>query len=103
MRPIDIRNDTWESIQGHLADDRLVIWQGFGDYGPCTTRALAEKTLISILTVRPRTTELVSMFLVELVGRNKDGGIYAHVPAYIAKDRFEKEQIKAQQNQLQLF
>lgn len=103
MKPIDIRNETWESIQSRLEADRGAVWLAYKVYGPCSTRELARKMELTIFTVRPRTTELVDMFLVELVGRNKDGGIYSHVPAHLAKARYELTREKILADQMELF
>ena len=42
-------------------------------HGPCTTRQLAEKSAIDILNVRPRTTDLVQIGLVEMIGGGQEG------------------------------
>lgn len=104
MRPIDIKLETWASIQDRLEADRKAVWNGFLMYGPCTTRALAERIPMSLLTVRPRCTELLDMMLLELVGKNKDGGIYGYVSIETARERFEalQEQYRGPQ-QRELF
>ena len=103
MKPINIRNDTWKDIQVHLEADRKAVWEGYCIHGPCTTRQLSEKIPISLFTIRPRTTELLEMFLVELTGRNKDGGIYSHVPFLTARERFNQAHINSLRDQLELF
>lgn len=103
MKPIDIRNETWESIQSRIECDRKSVWLAYKQYGPCTTRELARKMDLTIFTVRPRTTELLDMFLVELTGRNREGGIYSHVPAHIAKARYEATREKILADQMELF
>jgi hypothetical protein len=88
MKPIDIRIDTWQSIQGRIDDDRKTVLEGFRTYGPCSTRELEKKIGLSLFTIRPRTTELIQCFLVELAGRGPEGGIYAAVDPIIAEARF---------------
>jgi hypothetical protein len=92
MTPVDIRNETWASIQERLTSDRRKVWEAYLMYGPCTTADLAARCGMDKLTVRPRTTELYDLMLVELVGKKGHEGIYGHVPAHIARARFLKAQ-----------
>lgn len=66
MRSIDYRNATWASLQDDLAGRRLAVYAELARLGPCTTRELAERSGMDILTVRPRVTELLQLgFAVE--------------------------------------
>ncbi len=103
MRPIDIRNETWQQVQSRLNQSLNEVWDAYKQFGSGTTEEIAKKSGITIFTLRPRTSDLFKMFLVELVGRNKDGGIYKHVPSYVAQMRYEEAQAKLNANQLQLF
>lgn len=69
----DLRTENWVSIQPQLVGDRLRVYEAWLMWGPCTTRQLAEKTGIDILTLRPRTTELyqLELLVVECGGREK--------------------------------
>ncbi len=90
MKPIDFRNATWQEIQGKLSGQRRLIYEAWLLHGPCTTRELAHKSGLSILTVRPRTTELFQLMLLDLTG-DKDGheGRYHAVHVDVARQRFE--------------
>lgn len=76
MRPIDYRNDTWANVQSHVVGLRLQVWSAFRRHGPGTTRAIADKSGIDILTLRPRATELYQLGFLALVedpGGNESG------------------------------
>lgn len=66
MKPADYRNDTWDSLQlrvNHLRRMALEAWRAFG---PGTTREVAERAKLDILSFRPRTTELCQLGFVVL-------------------------------------
>jgi hypothetical protein len=67
MKAIDFRNATFHSLHSELEGLRLRVYEAWIKYGPCTTRALAEHCGIDLLTVRPRTTELLQLGLLEVV------------------------------------
>lgn len=67
MKPIDFRNETYRDLQDRLQGMRLAALRAWQLYGPGTTREIAAKARIDILTFRPRTTELCQLGLVELV------------------------------------
>lgn len=97
VKPVDFRNATWEQIREQLVDMRERVYDALARYGPCTTRCLAEKSGIDILSVRPRVTELYQLKLVELVQPEEldtpvgGEGIYRVVPLAVAQVRFEKQ------------
>ena len=66
MKPTDLRNETFERLQARLREDMRAVLEGYRAHGPCTTAELAEKINIGLLTVRPRTTDLVGCALVVL-------------------------------------
>lgn len=103
MKPIDIRNDTWDSIQSRIREDMLAVWEAYRAHGPCTTRELATRSGIDILTARPRTSDLYKAGLVDCIDRKKKEGIYQHVPVYLARARFEKAKSMACNTQKELF
>jgi hypothetical protein len=98
MTPVDYRNATFaelqdrglEGLRGHV----LKAWQA---HGPCTTEELAEKSGISILTLRPRTTELVQIGLVVLSEAivRRGGGIYRAATTHEALYHFQAERARA--------
>ena len=107
MHPIDYRNATFETIKCYLAGQRLQVYEGYRAHGPCTTRELSQLIQISILSVRPRTTELVDLDLVVCIapGTDPHEGVYAAVSEYTARESFETKKREAthhEQMQLQL-
>ena len=66
MKPIDFRNETFASIQNRIAGSRAAVLAAWKTHGPCTTEELAERSGLSILSLRPRTTELLDLGFVRL-------------------------------------
>lgn len=91
MKAINYRNATWASMQASLSGIREQVYHAFENYGPGTTREISIKAGISILTLRPRTTELVQLGFVEVLGGSDDGreAVYIAVPVNIVQERFE--------------
>lgn len=83
MKPIDFSRATFAEISTHLGALRLDVWRGLLTHGPCTTAQLADKIGMSILTVRPRVTELTQVGLARLVGGEREGreGVYEGLTA----------------------
>lgn len=80
MTTIDLRNATFESLRQDLNEKRMEVYRAWVLHGPATTRQLAEKSGIDILSVRPRTTDLCDLGLVKLVDAERGyEGIYAAV------------------------
>lgn len=102
MKPIDYRNATWDQVRGHLTGLRQAVYEAYVQHGPGTTREISERSGISILTLRPRTTELVQLGFVELLGGSDDGreAVYVAVPVSIAQGRFEWHQRQPRQAEL---
>lgn len=61
MKPVDFRNETFASIHNRIAGSRAAVYAAWAKHGPCTTEQLAERSKLSILSLRPRTTELVQL------------------------------------------
>lgn len=77
MKPIDIRNGNWSTIRAGLTGRLQAIYAAWLAHGPGTTRAVALRSGRDLLSLRPRTTDLYQLGLVELVGRDpREGGIY---------------------------
>jgi hypothetical protein len=103
MNPIDLRNETWETLQARVTGLRLAVLDAWRTHGQGTTRMLALRSGIDILIVRPRTTELVDLGLVRLVGRKDHEGIYEYIPAAAAHEMFlERRDGRAVQTELPL-
>lgn len=67
MKPVDYRNETWDSLRARLTSLRLTALMAWRAHGPGTTREVAQRSGFDLLSFRPRTTELVQIGLVDLV------------------------------------
>ena len=76
MKPVDFRDETFESLQERLNDDRLLVHRAWLAQGAGTTREVAAKAGIDLLTFRPRSTELYQLGLLELVDKDGHEGVY---------------------------
>lgn len=76
MTTIDYRNATFADLQARLQGLRMQVYQAFHDYGPGTTRQIADRSGMDILTLRPRATELLGLGFIELIGGERHEGIY---------------------------
>lgn len=106
MKPIDYRNETWENLQGHMTLIRSAVYEAWRKHGPGTTRDIAEKAGIDILTFRPRTTELFQLGFLTLwhdAGNSRRReGVYRARSYQEALTHFMAEQRKALDPQLTL-
>lgn len=66
MKPIDYRNATYADLSDQLKGMRHTVLEAWRTHGPATTERLAELSGLSILTLRPRTTELFQLGFVVL-------------------------------------
>jgi hypothetical protein len=74
---------------------RLAVLNAFRIHGPGTTREMARKSGLELLTFRPRTTELLELGLVELVDGVDGEGIYRAVGESVLRQRFEERRREA--------
>lgn len=102
MKPTDIRNMAWRDILARVEGERARVYWALSNNGPCTTEVLAMKMEISVLSVRPRVTELCQLGLAELAGRTGHEGIYKAVAFDIASQRHEARQQSTDQKSEQL-
>jgi hypothetical protein len=58
MKPIDYRNETFAQVYARVEGSRAEVLAAWCAHGPCTTKELAERSGLSLLSLRPRTTEL---------------------------------------------
>lgn len=87
----DIKRDQLAALDSALRGLRQKVHLSLLAQGACTTKALGEAMGYSILTVRPRVTELLQAGLVDLVGRDDHGdGIYQAVSLEDARKRVEE-------------
>lgn len=78
MKPTDLRNANWLEVQQHVTDDMRRVHRAWRDHGPGTTRAVADASGISLLTLRPRTTDLYQLGMVECTARDGSEGVYEY-------------------------
>ena len=97
MKSIDYRFATWEKIQRRLDGLRGVVYEALLRHGPCTTRELAERSGLSILTVRPRVTELIQAGVATLADGDAPGneGIYRALSEAEARALFARRRAEA--------
>lgn len=61
MKPIDFRNTTFAELQSRITGQRAAATKAWAGHGPGTTAQVAERSGMSVLNLRPRTTELVQL------------------------------------------
>ena len=78
MQPIDFRTATFDLLRERIAGVRWAVLSAWRQHGPCTTQQLAERSEISILSLRPRTTELFQLGFICLAEKQpeKSQGVY---------------------------
>lgn len=81
MPPAELRNHNFDTLRASLAARCAEVYAAFVQFGPGTTKQLAERSGIDLLTLRPRTTNLKQLGLLECVDcailSGKAHGIYA--------------------------
>jgi len=104
MKPVDYRDATWADLQSRVEGLRAEVLASLRAKGPCTTRELAQRSGVDILTVRPRITELVQLGLVDVVDADKPAreGRYYALPEWQARQNFEGQCQAARNPQMQL-
>lgn len=66
MKPVDLRNETFESLQRLIPADLRAVLNAFKAHGSRTTAEISTLAGIGLLTARPRTSDLVDLGLVVL-------------------------------------
>jgi hypothetical protein len=103
MKPIDYRNQTWKDIRDLMTGTRVLVWQAFKQFGPATTRAVADQCGIDILTLRPRATELYQLGFLRLHGDEPGAeGTYAACTPEEAMETFQANVRAARDPQLEI-
>jgi hypothetical protein len=97
MKPTDYRNETWDSLQARMKDSLCAVLTAWRTHGPGTTREVAARSGIDILTFRPRTTELHQLGFVTLDdGSNgRREGVYRAFSDDEALAEFERRTLAA--------
>lgn len=103
MNATEIRDLNWHDIQAQVTGLRETVYAALLLHGPCTTRQLAEASGISILTVRPRVTELCDLGFALCTGREAKEGVYrAYTRAEAAALHQEREAARHSAEQIPL-
>lgn len=104
MKPIDFRNETYETIAARLVSDRAACLAALRACGPCTTRQLAAHMGRDILNVRPRITELCQLGFVQPVDTAPAReGTYRAIPEAEARRHIQARIAATRNPQLDLF
>jgi predicted ArsR family transcriptional regulator len=69
MNTLRIKQLNWQQMQAQLTGNRKTIWEAMVRLKLATTRQIADATGISLLTVRPRVSELVELGFAECAGK----------------------------------
>jgi len=78
--PTEIRDESFAALRPEvLTGCRRTVFEALLAGEPCTTRELADRIGMSLLTVRPRVTELLQSGLVVLAGKRGHQGVYRGV------------------------
>lgn len=89
MNPEDIRDMNWDEMAGHLSGLREKVYNALAKHGPCTTCELAGASGISLLTVRPRMTELCQLGFADCTGKTSHDGVYVAVPVPVVFENWQ--------------
>lgn len=104
MKPIDYRNENWVHVRDRVTGQRLAVYEAWKRFGPGTTREVAERFGMDLLTFRPRSTELYQLGYLRVEDPNVracEGRYYAVSEAAALKD-FLDRQAAAKGKQLNL-
>ncbi|MGC3991681.1 MAG: hypothetical protein QM796_18720 [Chthoniobacteraceae bacterium] len=63
MNPLSVRNEPTAPLRPRVQGFRRTVLEAWQLHGPCTTRELASRSGLELLTLRPRTTELLQLGL----------------------------------------
>ena len=66
MKSVDFRKATFAELHASLSGSRERVLAAWRQHGPCTTKELAARSGIDVLTVRPRTHDLEALGFVRL-------------------------------------
>lgn len=95
--------ENWHNVVNRLTGWRQKVYRAFEKFGPCTTMELTGRSGISPFIVRPRTTELLQIGLVERVATRKTAhkaeGVFSAVDL---KKAIERAQTRTKPEQLAL-
>jgi hypothetical protein len=102
MKPLDFSIENWESVRARVHADREAVWLAWQQHGPGTTEEVAARAGWDWRNFRPRTTELLQLGFVALVGRVRKSGVYRACTAAEAMEAFRRRQAAHVTGQLSL-
>lgn len=103
MKPLDFRNATFAHLRATvLQGDRARVLEAWVQHGPGTTREVAAKAGIDILTFRPRTTELCQAGFLDTTNDAGREGVYRVLTRPEHAAWFAAQRRAATENQMQL-
>lgn len=106
MKPIDFRLATFADVQVRLRGAREAVFFAWQRLGPGTTAEVCARAELSILSFRPRSTELYQLGYIRLAEEQpaKDEGTYRarEYPELVAWFEERHESAREQQAQLAL-
>jgi len=76
LTPSEIRDRDFAQLRGGLREWCVRVYAAFDKFGPGTTRQVAERSGIALLTLRPRACELYAEGWLECVRREGHEGVY---------------------------
>jgi hypothetical protein len=76
MKPVDLSRANFAELKNHFTEQRAEVHRAWLAHGPGTTRDVAAKSGLDLLTLRPRSTELYQLGLLEFQGRTGHDGLY---------------------------
>lgn len=95
MNAAEIRDLNFEQLKDRLEGLRAAVHSALQLHGPCTTRELAARSGIDLLSVRPRVTELVELGFAECTRREGGEGVYRALGYTEAAKAFKDRQALA--------
>lgn len=76
LTPREIRDRDFAQLRGRLPEMCVKVYAAFDKFGPGTTREVAERSGIDLLSLRPRACDLVAEGWLECVMRRDREGVY---------------------------
>ena len=69
----DLRAIGFAEVRRRIEGNRLCVYIALVEHGPCTSTELAARLGWSVLSTRPRLTELCQLYHAQPTGRRRDG------------------------------
>ena len=87
MKPVDLRNATWEGVLLHVEKERKQVYEAMLKNNTArTVREIASDMDCELSSIAPRITELYQLGLVRLIDRDGRRGRYKAIPLDEARE-----------------